>query len=152
MLQVAILLLKGKQKEKYFSHAYLMLMMRDEVRDMRDNIRMLLDTSERINSKTVSLTRCQLLALLAYFVDGLQYREMKAVLRISDGKLISNLNRLEEMGLIEKSATKLGRKKLTVYSLTPEGKKTASKIARWMNLVQKVIKVSEKKCQAISIE
>ncbi len=119
---------------------------------MKDNIRMLLDASERINSKTVSSTRCQLLALLTYFADGLQYREMKAALKISDGKLISNLNRLEEMALIEKSAVKLERKKLAVYSLTPEGKRTANKIARWMNLVQRVIKDSEKKCRAISIE
>lgn len=111
---------------------------------MKDNIRMLLDTSERINSKTISWTRCQLLALLMYFADGLQYREMKAALKISDGKLISNLNRMEEMALVEKAVAKLERKKLTVYSLTSEGKRTASNIARWMNLVQKVIKGSEK--------
>jgi len=105
---------------------------------MSDNVSMLLDASQRINSKTISLTRCLLLSLLAYFADGLQYREMKTALGISDGKLIANLQQLEAMGYVEKSAAKLGRKKLAVYSLTPEGRKEVNKIAGWMKLVQEM--------------
>lgn len=111
---------------------------------MNDHIKVLLETSGTINSKTISLTRCLILALLAYFADGLQYRELKAALRISDGKLISNLNRLEAMGFIEKSEVKLERKTLDVYSLTPEGRMEVRRIIDWMDLVRKVAQVDDK--------
>ena len=110
---------------------------------MNDDIRILLENSKKINSKTISLIRFLLLALLAYFVDGLQYREMKAALGISDGKLISNLTRLEVMGYIDKSVTKLERKEISVYSLTSKGKGEVKKIADWLNLIQKVIRVEK---------
>lgn len=112
---------------------------------MNDNIRALLDISKSINSRTISVTRCLLLTLLAYFVDGLQYRELKTALRLSDGKLASNLNRLIAMGYVEKSVTKLERRSLSIYSLTPEGKKEIGKIGEWMNIIVKV--VGEISCQ-----
>ena len=110
---------------------------------MNDEIQLLLETSQRINSKTISLTRCLLLTLLGYFADGLQYREMKAALKMSDGKLISNLNRLEAMGYIKKSIAELERRKLAIYSLTPKGGKEVKKITEWMSLVQKIAQVGD---------
>ncbi len=110
---------------------------------MSDNIQILLETSDRLNSKTISLTRCLILTLLSYFVDGVQYRELKAALRISDGKLISNLNQLRKMGYIQKSAVKLEHKKLDVYLLTTEGRKELEKIIKWTDLIKKVAQVSD---------
>ena len=43
---------------------------------MNDDIHFLLDASEKLNSRIVTLTRCLILALLAYFVDGIQFREL----------------------------------------------------------------------------
>ena len=85
---------------------------------MNNDIRLLLDISETLNSQTVSLTRCIILTLLAYFVDGIQYRELKAALNISDGKLISNLNYLRLMQYIEKTEIEFDRKKMDIYTLS----------------------------------
>ena len=81
------------------------------------------------------------MSLLAYFIDGLQYRELKAALKISDGKLISNLNQLKNMGYIKKNDVILDRKKLDVYSLTEEGRKEIKKIVEWMEYIKKVCSV-----------
>src|SRR5208283_1034448 len=95
---------------------------------MNDDIYLLLGASERLNSRIVSLTRSVILALLAYFVDGIQFRELKEALKMSDGKLISNLNELRAMGYIEKSEAEVDRRKIDVYSLTEKGRIELSKV------------------------
>lgn len=85
---------------------------------MGDDIQGLLNTSKIVNSKVISLTRCLILALVAYSVDGIQYRELKVALNISDGKLIANVNRLALMGYINKSEIELDQKKMDAYFLT----------------------------------
>jgi DNA-binding PadR family transcriptional regulator len=80
-------------------------------------------------------------------VDGLQYRELKATLKVSDGKLISNLNQLRNMGYVKKSTARLERKKLDIYYLTPEGKKELVKVVKWMKLIQEVTKDGDLECQ-----
>lgn len=105
---------------------------------MNNDIQALIDNSQKINSKTISVTRCLILTLLSYFADGLQYRELKNALEISDGKLASNLNRLVTMGYLEKSTVKLERKSLSVYSLTKKGKKEVEKIVEWMKKIQRI--------------
>ena len=79
---------------------------------MNDYVRGLLETSETLNGQTLSLTRCVTLALLAYFIDGVQFRELKASLNISDGKLISNLKLLKKLGYVEKNEVEVDRKKI----------------------------------------
>ena len=116
---------------------------------MKDDISRLLEASETLNTQTLSLTRCVILALLAYFVDGVQFRELKASLKISDGKLISNLNLLKRLGYIEKVEVEIDRKKVDVYSLNLKGRKELDKITEWMKLVEKVAKEGDEKCQVI---
>ncbi len=116
---------------------------------MNDDIQSLLDASETLSDQTVSVTRCAILALLAFFVDGVQYRELKAALKISDGKLFSNLQLLKKLGYIEKSEVEVDNKKVDVYSLNAQGRKELNKITRWMRLVDKVAKEGEGKCQVI---
>lgn len=89
------------------------------------------------------MIRCLILSLLNYFIDGLQYRELKAALKISDGKLISNLNQLEKFSYIKKSTIKFDNRKLTVYSITNSGKKEMKKITEWMELMIQVIQSGE---------
>jgi DNA-binding MarR family transcriptional regulator len=116
---------------------------------MNDEIHLLLGASEKLNSRIVTLTRCLILALLAYFVDGIQFRELKVALKMSDGKLISNLNQLRATGYIVKSEVEVDKRKIDVYSLTEKGRNELSKIVEWMKLVQKVSSEGDKKCQMI---
>lgn len=89
------------------------------------------------------MIRCLILSLLNYFTDGIQYRELKAALKISDGKLISNLNQLEKFSYIKKSTIKFDNRKLTVYSITNSGKKEMKKITEWMELMIQVVQSGE---------
>ncbi|HSQ48570.1 MAG TPA: transcriptional regulator [Candidatus Deferrimicrobiaceae bacterium] len=116
---------------------------------MNDDVSRLLETSETLNSQVLSLTRCVILALLAYFVDGIQFRELRASLKISDGKLISNLNLLKKLGYVEKTEVEVDRKKIDVYNLNPKGRKELNKIIDWMKLIDKVAKEGDEKCQVI---
>jgi DNA-binding MarR family transcriptional regulator len=116
---------------------------------MSDNIYLLLEASEKLNGRIVSLTRCLILALLAYFVDGIQFRELKAALKMSDGKLISNLNELKAMGYILRSEAEVDKRKVDVYSLTAKGKTELGKVVEWTKLVQKVAGEGDEKCQMI---
>jgi DNA-binding HxlR family transcriptional regulator len=114
---------------------------------MNDDVNRLLETSETLNSQVLSLTRCVILALLAYFVDGVQFRELKASLKISDGKLISNLNLLKKLGYVEKNEVEVDRKKIDIYSLNQKGKNELNKITQWMKIIEKVTKEGDEKCQ-----
>ena len=116
---------------------------------MNDDIYLLLGASEKLNSRIVSLTRCLILSLLAYFVDGIQFRELKGALKMSDGKLISNLNGLRAMGYIVKSEAEVDRRKVDVYSLTAKGRIELSKVVEWMKLIEKVASEGDEKCQII---
>jgi DNA-binding MarR family transcriptional regulator len=117
--------------------------------EMNDDIYLLLAASEKLNSRIVTLARCLILALLAYFVDGIQFRELKAALKMSDGKLIANLNWLRAMGYIVKSEAEVDKRKVDVYSLTAKGKTELDKIVEWMKLVQNVSSEGDEKCQLI---
>jgi len=109
---------------------------------MNDHIRLLLELSNKINSKAISLTRMLILSLLNYFKDGLQYRQLKTALNISDGKLYANLERMIEMGYIEKSLVEIGNKELTTFFITPKGRNELSKIVELMNILLKIEKES----------
>jgi DNA-binding MarR family transcriptional regulator len=120
---------------------------------MKDEIQELLDLSEKLNSKTISLTRCLILGLLSYFADGIQYRELKSALKMSDGKLIANLNELKTMEYIEKAEVEIDQKKIDVYSLTEKGRNELNKVVEWMKIIEKIANEGEnKKCRVILTE
>ena len=106
-----------------------------------DSIKRLFDTSKRVNSRSVSLVRTLILVLIGYSVDGIQYRELKAALKISDGQLISNLNQLVAMKYIEKQEVTIDNRKVDIYVPTEEGKDELIRITQWMNSVQNVVKI-----------
>jgi DNA-binding MarR family transcriptional regulator len=105
----------------------------------KDDISLLLDITSKVNSRAASLTRCLILALLEYSFDGIQFRELKAALDMSDGKLASNLNQLIEMGYVQKREVKLDQRHLTAYFITEEGKEELKRIEQWMKSFQTVI-------------
>lgn len=106
---------------------------------MSDSVQSFLEASNKINSKTVSLTRFQILALLAYFKDGIQYRELQTALGISDGKLISNLTLLKSLGLVKRFTVKIDNRKLDVYTLTDKGREELQRTTFWLSLVQNLV-------------
>jgi len=75
-------------------------------------IKNLIENSKKINSRVFNLNRYMILALTFYIKDGLQFRELKALLNVSDGKLQSDLDNLKEMGYIQKIKVDLDNKKL----------------------------------------
>jgi DNA-binding MarR family transcriptional regulator len=107
----------------------------------RDNVQSFLEISNKLNTKTLSLTRLQVLTLLAYFNDGIQYRELKTALNISDGKLISNLKLLRAMKYIDCFPVKIDNKTLDVYRLTREGREELEKTASWMKLAEGLVQI-----------
>lgn len=84
-------------------------------------MRILIENSKKINSKVFTLTRFILLVLLNFYRDGLQFRELKSLLDISDGKLQSNLDFLLEMGYIRKIKTNLDRRNIHFYMIEDSG-------------------------------
>jgi DNA-binding MarR family transcriptional regulator len=116
-----------------------------------DEIQKILELSDKLSSKTVTLTRCLILGLLAYFVDGIQYRELKTSLKMSDGKLIANLNELKTMGYIGKSEVQVDQRKIDVYGLTEKGRSELTKIIEWMKTIEKIAHEGDgKKCQILT--
>lgn len=118
---------------------------------IEDQIHKLLQTSDKLNSKTVTLTRCLILGLLAYFADGIQYRELKNALKISDGKLIANLYELKTMGYITKTEVQIDQRLIDVYSITEKGRTELTKIIEWIKTIDKIANQGEKKkCQILT--
>ena len=103
--------------------------------DQEKFIKNLIENSKKINSKAFTLTRCILLALMNFNKDGLQFRELIPLLNISDGKLKSNLDFLEEVGYINKVQIQLDQKKLHIYLITEEGENELKNIISWMEIL-----------------
>ncbi len=102
-------------------------------------IKEIFEKKNQINSTAFTITRFILLALHSYFIDGLQFRELKVALKISDGNLASNLNYLIKMGYINKNAVEFDNKKLHYYTITEKGKEELKKILNWIELIKKLL-------------
>ncbi|MGQ4834282.1 MAG: transcriptional regulator [Candidatus Asgardarchaeia archaeon] len=99
---------------------------------MNDKVLRLLMQSKKVNSEVITQTRLMILALLMHFIDGVQYRELKSALDVSDGKLISNLRKLEKFRYIKKEEIVVGKKKLDVYSITDDGISELKRVVKWL--------------------
>ena len=93
----------------------------------------LLEKARALNSKLFSLPRLQLVSILAYYApDGVEFRELKAALKMTDGKLLSNIYALEKMGYLKAAKVNVENKTLTAYRLTEEGKLEYARIRAWL--------------------
>ena len=101
-------------------------------------IKNLIENSKKINSRVFNLNRYMILALTFYIKDGLQFRELKALLNVSDGKLQSDLDNLKEMGYIQKIKVDLDNKKVTIYMINDSGNNEIEKIISWANIIEKM--------------
>ena len=102
-------------------------------------IESILEGYKKINSDIFTLTRILLLIFISYFKDGLQFRELKNALNISDGKLISNINKLSRMGYIKKEKITLDNKKLDIYLIYEKGRKELKKIKKFTRNINQII-------------
>ncbi|MFX1501708.1 MAG: transcriptional regulator [Promethearchaeota archaeon] len=109
--------------------------------NQEDFLKKLVEYSKKLNEKTLSLTRCLLLALMRFNEDGLPFRELKVILNISDGKLKSNLDFLEDIGCVQKIPVKLDQKDMHIYMLTKIGKEEVKKISEWIKIYGKMEKI-----------
>ncbi|MCK4380621.1 MAG: transcriptional regulator [Candidatus Lokiarchaeota archaeon] len=101
-------------------------------------IKKIVENSKRIKPKAFNLTRCTLLALMAYNKDGLQYRELKKILDISDGKLKSNLDYLQDVEYIRKIPIRLDKKEMHIYMIEDSGISELKKIIQWTEFLRNV--------------
>ncbi len=99
----------------------------------------LIKGTERINSKACTLNRSLILGLCSYFIDGLQFRELKTGLNISDGKLNANLKALTKINYLQEAETIIDKKKVKYFSITNKGKNELGKIIDWIELIKKLI-------------
>lgn len=97
-----------------------------------DDLKSFILRAKGINSRVFKLTRILILMLTWYIRDGIQYREFKSFLDISDGKLYSNLKLLKEMGYIKQEDITLDQKSMHIYLITELGKKELEKIISWI--------------------
>ncbi len=86
-----------------------------------DAIRSTIDTARLLNKRSFTIDRCVILVLLYCCSDGMQYRELKSMLAISDGKLIADLTALVQAGLVRKRTELWDNKSLDVYTLDEYG-------------------------------
>ena len=107
--------------------------------DTDNSIELLIEKSKRIDFKTFNLTRCTILMLLSRFKDGLQFRELKSFLSITDGNLQSNLTFLREIGFIKRITTRIDQRSIQIYMIEDLGNFELIKIINWINLLEHLV-------------
>ena len=111
-----------------------------------DQIKKIISTRKKISSKTFTSTRLVILTILYHYDKiGIQYRELKQALGLSDGNLYSNLTSLIEMGFVKETEIELDNRKMKIYNLTKKGKKDLEKIMKWVCSINKFLENSEEK-------
>lgn len=93
-----------------------------------------LDKAKGLNSKVFSLTRLELLSQLARVApDGVTFRELKAVLGLTDGALYANLKALQEMGYAQSETVNVSGKELEAFRITRDGLEEWTRVKTWLN-------------------
>ena len=85
-------------------------------------IRNIVANYQTVKSPVFNSIRLLILLLHYIYTDGIQFRELQAVLGISDGKLLADLGILLKSSYLQKHKTKLDNKELEFYTLSPKGK------------------------------
>lgn len=100
---------------------------------MSHDLLRLIEESRSLNPKLFSLIRMQILSnMYDLGEDGSTYREIKAVLGVSDGALYSNLKALQGMGYVESRSVRVEGKTLESFNITKEGKGAWNEIGIWL--------------------
>ncbi len=112
---------------------------------MESNLKKIISIYDDIESQKFTATRLMLLSFLKLHRDGLQFRELKAGLSISDGKLYANLEKLKNSAAINSEKFKIDNKMLEVFMITPEGEKILEKTFEWIDYLRTLVKKFERR-------
>ena len=107
---------------------------------MKKTLRQILDEYDHINSKIFTPTRILILNLIKFHREGLQFRELKEGIKISDGNLYSNLEMLKNLELIESEKVQIDNKKLEIYTITEKGARELARIDSWFQKLKIMVK------------
>jgi len=99
---------------------------------MEKNLREILERYHRVNVKLFTPTRLLILHMLNFHRDGLQFRELVESIKISDGKMYSDLEILKGLDLVESEKIEIDNKKIEIYSITTNGGEELEKIRSWL--------------------
>jgi DNA-binding MarR family transcriptional regulator len=99
---------------------------------MADRLALLSDATA-LNPQLVSLPRIQLMQTLRlYDQDGIEFRELQARMGMSDGKLLSNLYALRNLGVIAERKVPVEKKTVTTYQITDAGRAEWDRARAWL--------------------
>jgi DNA-binding MarR family transcriptional regulator len=107
---------------------------------MEKILQQILEEYDHINSKIFTPTRILILNLIQFHREGLQFRELKEGIKISDGNLYSNLELLKNLDLLESEKVQIDNKMLEIYTITEKGAQELAKIDSWLQKLQKLKK------------
>ena len=99
---------------------------------MEEKLKTIIEEYNSINPKLVTPTRLLILTLLKFHKDGLQFREFKESIHISDGNLYSNLEILKSISLISSEKVDIDNKTIELNSISLEGLSELDKTNEWM--------------------
>nr|MDO8084971.1 hypothetical protein [Candidatus Sigynarchaeum springense]MDO8116271.1 hypothetical protein [Candidatus Sigynarchaeota archaeon] len=103
-----------------------------------DAIQEMLNAARLLNKKAFTIDRCIILVLLYCCSDGLQYRELKNMLEISDGKLIADLTALVKEALVQKRTELWDNKSLDIYTIDEHGIAEVERCKAFFDACQKI--------------
>ncbi len=86
------------------------------------NSKLMITWLEKFNKVFESKVRLGLMSVLVVN-EAVSFNELKELLQLTDGNLASHLRALEELGFLEVEKQFVGRKPLTTYLATRQGKK-----------------------------
>ncbi len=93
----------------------------------------LLSSATALNPQLVSLPRIQLMQVLRlYDQDGIEFRELQARMGMSDGKLLSNIYALLELGAIAERKVPMENKTIMTYHITEAGRTEWDRARAWL--------------------
>ena len=103
---------------------------------MEEKLKQIIESYYSVNSKVVTPTRLLFLSLLKFHKEGLQFREFKESIQISDGNLYSNLEILKSFSFITSEKIEIDNKLIEVYNITPKGQAELKKTQKWLKNLQ----------------
>jgi DNA-binding HxlR family transcriptional regulator len=98
-----------------------------------------LDAFDKLDKVIHEKGRMAIMSLLAAS-ESLSFKELKELLRMTDGNLSVHMRTLEESGYVEVSKSFVNRKPRTEYSLTPEGRES---FQQYLRVLEEIVRQSQ---------
>jgi DNA-binding HxlR family transcriptional regulator len=98
-----------------------------------------LDAFDKLDKVIHEKGRMAIMSLLAAS-ETLSFKELKELLRMTDGNLSVHMRTLEESGYVEVSKSFVNRKPRTEYSLTPSGRES---FQQYLQVLEEIVRQSQ---------